>query len=489
MIFYLIAVIILLIYLFFKKTFSFWKDHGFPYIKGSFPMGSLGSVRTKEAICEFMRREYDNYKNKGPAFGIYFMTRPALVITDPDLLKEVLIGSFDNFYHKGFEFDEKTDPLWSNLATINNLEQWKILRAKISPTFTSGKMKMMFPIVLECADRLIEYIKEVNHENLEMKEIFSALTTEVIGNIAFGLNVKCIGNPGSEFKKITKRVFEPTNWDNFKFLFMFALPKVAKIFNMSINPKFITDYFLDIVSSNLEYREKNNIQRNDFFQLLINIKNSEQGMTLNEMTANCFIFFLAGFETSSSVLTFCSYELALNQDIQNRLRMEIDEVLKKHKEEVTYDSIAEIKYLSKVINETMRKYPIFDTGMRQSSRDFKIPNSDLVIPGKTMIMIPTIGLHYDDRFYKNPDKFDPERFNEEHVQNRNPFAFIPFSDGPRNCIGLRFGLMEIKIAIVRLLRSFSIHPCSKTLIPMQYSLTSNFQSPKYGLWLKLEKLR
>lgn len=138
------------------------------------------------------------------------------------------------------------------------------------------------------------------------------------------------------------------------------------------------------------------------------------------------IVFFNRFETSSSVMTFCSYELALNQDIQDRLRAEIDEVLKNHNEEVSYDAIADMKYLSKVINETMRKYPIFDTGMRQSLREFKIPNSELVIPANTMIMIPTIGLHYDDRFYENPDKFDPERFNDENVQKRHPLAFIPF---------------------------------------------------------------
>lgn len=294
MILYLLAVIILLIYFYFKKVFSFWKNHDFLYIKGSFPMGSLGSVRTKEAMCEFMRREYDNFKSKAPAFGIYFMTRPALVITDPDLVKEILIGSFDNFYHKGLEFNEKTDPLWNNLATINNLDEWKLLRAKISPTFTSGKMKMMFPIVLECVDRMIEYLKGIDKESIEMKEIFSGLTTEVIGNIAFGLDVKCIGNSDSEFRNIAKRVLEPTNWDNLKFLIIFAIPKITKLFNLSINPKFVTDYFLEIVRNNLEYREQNNIQRNDFFQLLINIKNNEEGMTITEMAANCFIFFLAG---------------------------------------------------------------------------------------------------------------------------------------------------------------------------------------------------
>ena len=125
-------------------------------------------------------------------------------------------------------------------------------------------------------------------------------------------------------------------------------------------------------------------------------------------------------------MTFCTYELALNQDIQDRLRAEIEEVVEKHDREVTYDAIAEMKYLDMVLNETLRRYPILDSQVRKSVREFKIPNSDLVIPAGVGIIIPVIGIHNDERFYENPEKFDPERFTEENVKKRVPFSFIPF---------------------------------------------------------------
>lgn len=129
------------------------------------------------------------------------------------------------------------------------------------------------------------------------------------------------------------------------------------------------------------------------------------------------------------------YELALNQDIQDRLRSEIEEVLENHNGEVTYDAIMEMKYLDMVFNETLRKWPVLDSQIRKCDKDFKIPNSKLVVEAGTLIMIPTVGLHHDERFWENPEKFDPERFTEENVKRRHPFCYIPFSEGPRICIG------------------------------------------------------
>lgn len=183
---------------------------------------------------------------------------------------------------------------------------------------------------------------------------------------------------------------------------------------------------------------------------------------------------------------FTLYELALNQDVQDRLRKENQEILDKHDGEATYDAIMQMKYLDMVFNESMRKYPVVDTQFRQCSKDFKIPNSNLTIPKDTMIMISSSALHHDERFYDNPSKFDPERFTEENIKNRHPFAYIPFSEGPRICIGSRFGIMQTKIALVKLLKKFKFSPCDKTPIPMKFSPSAAFQSPLGGMWLKLE---
>jgi cytochrome P450 family 6 len=137
-------------------------------------------------------------------------------------------------------------------------------------------------------------------------------------------------------------------------------------------------------------------------------------------------------------MTFMSYELALNQDIQDKLRDEINEVLPRHKLETSYDAVMEMKYLDMIFNESMRRYPIVDRQMRKCVKDFPIPNTKLVIPAGTGILIPIPVLHHDERYWENPNKFDPERFNEENVKKQVPYSFLPFSEGPRQCIGLRW---------------------------------------------------
>ena len=261
----------------------------------SIPLGNFGSVGFKEHLSDFMRREYNNFKDKGPAFGMYLLTNPGIVITDPELIKEVCSTSFEHFHERGLYVNEKADPLWKNLFTAGG-QEWRDLRAKLSPTFTTGKIKMMLPIVTEAADRMVEYLKfeEITHESLEMKEIFASFTTEVIANVAFGLDIKCLGHPENEFRKITRNVFEPTKLKNFENFVIFSFPKIAKFFNLGINSKHVIDFFMGTVRENMEYREKNNIRRNDFFQLLIDVKNSDVGMSFNEILANSFIFFAAG---------------------------------------------------------------------------------------------------------------------------------------------------------------------------------------------------
>nr|ARO50442.1 cytochrome P450 [Chironomus tentans] len=490
MILYLLIAIIVLTYIFFSKKYSYWRDLGFPYAKPSIPVGNLCGVGIKEHLSDFVIREYNNFKDKPPAFGIYLLTKPALILTDLELIHDVTTRCFESFHGKEFYINEKADPLMKSLFTTSG-QEWKDLRQKLSPIFTVGRTKMIFPIIAETADRMIEYLKQpdTNRETIEMKEIFSSFTTEVVANAAFGLDVKCLGHPDNDFRKATRYIFQPPMWYNLKILLIFSMPEVAKFFNMAQNPKFVIDFFTKTVRDNLEFREKNNIQRDDFFQLLINIKKDE-GMTFNEIAANSFIFLIAGLETSAIAITFCTYELAFNQDIQDRLRTEIETVLKKHDGDVTYDAIMEMKYLEMVINETLRKYPIFEVQVRKCTKEFtmRMPDSELAIPIGTPVLIPVAGIHNDERYFKNPEKFDPERFSEENIKNLVPHTFIPFSEGPRNCIGISFGLMQIKLGLVKFLKNFRIMPCSKTIIPMKFTPNYSFQSPLGGMWIKIESI-
>lgn len=288
-----IVAIFFIIYLWFKVKFSFWNRYGFKTLPAKIPFGSIAGMGFTEHSSHFMIREYEKYKNQGPAFGLYFLVNPALVITDPQLIKDIVVGNFENFHDHGFYLNEKADPLSANLFSLSG-QQWKNLRTKLTPTFTSGKMKMMFPILSSISDRMVQYLTPFADENaLEIKEVFSSFTTEVIANVAFGLDIKCLGDSENEFRKMAKELFAPTKLETLKITIIFAFQSLAKLLNLGFNSQKTIDFFMKIVQYNLKYREENNVRRNDFFQLLIDIKNSE-GLTINEIAANSFIFFGAG---------------------------------------------------------------------------------------------------------------------------------------------------------------------------------------------------
>lgn len=282
-----------------------------------------------------------------------------------------------------------------------------------------------------------------------------------------------------------RRLFDLTVFELVMFMITFALPDLCRKLHVRLSPKEPADFFLKTFLQTLEHRERNNIKRNDFVSLLLGLK---EHFTPKELAAESFLIYAAGFETSSTLVTFTLYELALNPDIQERLRNEIRLGFEENDGKLSYDMLCGFKYLEMVVSESLRKYPPIPTGARKCTKEYKIPGTELIIPEGTPIDILTYSLHHDPEYFPQPEKFDPERFSRENVKTRNPFTYMPFGEGYRNCVGARFGLMQSKVAIVKLISNFEIQPCAKTTIPMKFVPSSPFLAPAGGMWLKLKKI-
>lgn len=235
----------------------------------------------------------------------------------------------------------------------------------------------------------------------------------------------------------------------------------------------------------MEYREKNNIKRTDFVSLLLGLKNH---FTPTELAAESFLVYSGGFETSSTLMTFTMYELALNPDIQTRVREEIKSALDQNNGVLTYEILFEMEYLDMVINESLRKYPPIPNGIRLCTKDYVIPGTNLRVDKGTSVEIATYSLHHDPEYYPEPSKFDPERFTPAQIKLRHPFTFLPFGEGPRNCIGMRFGLMQSKLGIVKILQNFELSTSSLTPIPIKFVPSAPFLAPLGGMHLNLKKI-
>lgn len=132
--------------------------------------------------------------------------------------------------------------------------------------------------------------------------------------------------------------------------------------------------------------------------------------------------------------------------------------------------------------------PITPVISRMCVQDYRVADSNFVIPAGTKVHVPLNGIHNNPDIYPNPDEFDPLRFTKENIGKRHTCSFMPFGDGPRNCIGLRFSMLETKIGVAEIIRDFKLSTCEKTTIPMKIDPNSTVSVPLDQIWLKVEKI-
>lgn len=474
----LLATSLVLLYLCGTHSHGIFKKLGIP---GPKPLPFLGSILAyRKGFWEFDKQCHKKY---GKMWGFYEGRNPVLAITDPDMIKAVLVkecySTFTNRRTLG------PSGILKKAISIAENEEWKRIRALLSPTFTSGKLKEMLPIIKQYADVLVKNMrqKSENGDPISMKDIFGAYSMDVITATSFGVNVDSLNNPQDPFvekiKKLLKfNVFDPLFLS--VTLFPFLIP-ILDVLGFCLFPKDVISFFKTSVQRMKENRmQEKEKQRMDFLQLMINsqnsnIKESHKSLSDLEIVAQSVIFIFAGYETTSSALSFALYLLATHPDVQKKLQDEIDAALP-DKAPPTYDALAQIEYLDMVMNESLRLYPIAGRLERVCKADVEV--NGVLIPKRTVVVVPTLVLHKDAKYWPEPEEFRPERFSKKNQDSINPYTYLPFGDGPRNCIGMRFALMNMKIALVSILQNFSFQPCKETQIPLKLSKQGLLQPEK-----------
>ncbi|XP_076383636.1 cytochrome P450 6A1 [Megalopta genalis] len=489
-----IALVFVAVYYYLTSSFDFWKSRGVP---GPDPIPVFGTIKDvllkRATLGVYLRQVYEKYKNE-PLIGIFIRGNPNVIVRDMDLIKDVLIKDFSVFDDRGIVINEKVEPLSGNIFSLE-AKRWRPLRTRLSPVFTSGKLKEMFHLIMECSEQLEKYLEKLEEkgEPVECREVAAKFTTDVIGSCAFGINMNALSDEESEFRQMGKVVFSTSLWAILKTTFRESLPKLY-FFVMSLQPHpKLTSFFIQVVSDTIKYRQENNVIRPDFVNMLIELKNHPEKLqdielTDNLMTAQAMVFFAAGFETSSTTICHTLYEMALNPQLQDKLRAEIKEFSTKSNGSFKYDDVKQMKYLDKVFKETLRKYPPGTLLERKCNREYTFSNTKVTIPKGTGIYVPVLGLHHNSSIYPNPEIFDPERFDDDAVATRHPMSYLPFGDGPRNCIGARFAVYQTKVGLIKTLENFKVDVCEKTMIPYESDPRSVVYGPKRGIYLKISKV-
>uniref|UniRef100_A0AAT9UTT9 Cytochrome P450 6PZ26 n=1 Tax=Maconellicoccus hirsutus TaxID=177089 RepID=A0AAT9UTT9_MACHI len=512
----LLTCVILYLYRIWKNAYLFFEKLGIPYLKPNFLFGNMtDAILLRKSLVDVnldLYRKLEPYKFA----GIFNSMKATVMIRDPELLKHVLVKDFAYFSDRGINVDEKVDPLGYHLFTMKG-DEWKNLRVKLTSTFSSGKMKMMFSLVKDCGENFSEVIDQISaNETFDMKDLSSRYTTDTIASCAFGLESKTLNNPKSEFKSMVRKLLQFRIFMLVRVLWTNMPMKLIKFFNMTFFDSKAQKFLGDIVHKTIKYREQNNVTRNDFLDLLIALKNntlmqkfqdtgdhediqtfleqvggkclkSDIEMTNNLLAAQCILFFAAGYEAASTTLGFTLLELALNPHIQNKVRQEILDVLSTNDGQLTYDLMKQMTYTDMVISESLRKYPTSAILFRRTCQNYKIPGSDVIIPAETPILIPVYGIHLDEKYYDNPQEFRPERFTEQEKAKRSKYTYLPFGEGPRNCLAKRFGKMQVKLGLIYALKDFSYQVSPKMKFPLTFKRNFGLLTVD-GIWLQRQKL-
>lgn len=419
-----------LLYFWYKDHYQFWIRRGFPSDRPNFPLDSLSGTGTSLSMAEKFEEIYQRFKGER-VVGLFFVFKPAIFVYDLDIIQSILVKDFSHFHDHFLYHNEKDDPLSGHLFAMEG-QKWRDRRAKLRPVFTSGKMKVMFDTIAAIGDNFVNAITEELKlsSELEISDWLSRFTTDVIGTIAFGLDINSLEDPETEFKKHGKRFFRVDSFASaIKWLLVNSFQSFSRKMGIMFNEKAASDFFLKVFRETIEYREKSNIQRNDFVHILLQMQ-KKSSVPIDELAADSFLFYFGGYHTSASLMSFLLYELALNPDIQRRLRNDIIEKLHDSDGSLSYDLLPEMKYLEMVFNETMRKYPPINMLIRKCTKEYTIPGSNCVVPKHTQVIIPVYSMHRDPQYFPNPEVFDPERFNDENIKNIKPFTFLPFGEFP-----------------------------------------------------------
>ncbi|XP_064480651.1 cytochrome P450 3A6-like [Ornithodoros turicata] len=484
-----------------RRHYEYFKNLDIPGPEPSIFFGNMVELYQKTPLVA--HREW--IAKYGKTLGYFDGYRPVLLVADPELMKMIQIKDFQDFIDRGLLFQPKRPrgPERKSLIQLQG-KRWKEVRSVLTPSFTSNKLRLMSTGMIEKIEELVKKVDDYARkgEEFEASDMYQALTLDVISRSAMGIDQNIQRNPESSLLASSRTLFSGgfspaiilhASFPGLDFLLRFLVQWRLKRLNNGVHPfKEVVDKCKGIVQS----RQKDaTLHGKDLLQLMIDAKHSKvdfgnvtseqltagdeaeahelrqntvtNGLTSSkaeldddDITQNAFLVLVAGYETTSNTLTLITHMLVNYPEVQEKIREELFSVIG-NEGEIDYSTTQKLTYLNCVISECLRLYPpIFSFITREAVVDKQY--GKLRIPTGTTVMISVDHVHRDPNVWEDPLKFDPDRFLPENKSKISPVAWQPFGAGPRNCIGMRFAQMELRLAIAKLLRKYRLQATENT---------------------------
>lgn len=270
---------ITVIYFYVRNKFKFWENRKVKFDKPHWFFGSFGDFENgRISMAELTVNFYKRFK--GLRFGgVWEFYSPKLFVVDPHLLRDILVKDFEAWSSRGVTVNIDVDPLAANLVNLDG-KMWKSVRTKLTPTFTSGKLKQMHHLLIECGKELESHLNRLVSDgngsiDVEVREISAKYTTDVIGSCIFGIQVNSLGDKESHFRRMGRKIFQPSTRRTVTRALQLHFPNLFRTLRLSSTTSELTNFFVQLTKANFSYREKHKVERHDFMDLLMKLKDTK----------------------------------------------------------------------------------------------------------------------------------------------------------------------------------------------------------------------
>ncbi|KAF2892992.1 hypothetical protein ILUMI_13181, partial [Ignelater luminosus] len=410
-------------------------------------------------------------KRYGSVFKVYIgFAPPNILISDPKFLEFVM--SSTKILDKSRDYNFLKSWLGTGLLTSRSTK-WRKHRKILTPAFHFQILEQFVEVFHFYSNIMVKKLeKEVPEKSVNIYSYITLCSLDIICATAMGTKVNAQDESESKYVFSVKDMSRIIMQRTFSVLKMFDLfyhftddyqkeLKALKILHGYTN-SVIQSRKQDIIKANGNADYTPNYEddigrkkRKTFLDLLLQYKEDEQSITDEEIREEVDTFMFEGHDTTSAAMSFALYCLAKYPDVQVKAVQELQTIFSRDKDRpATYKELQEMRYLEAVIKETLRLYPSVPVFARNVHED--IEYDGITLPKNTTLAIYVYGLHRDPITFPDPERFDPDRFFQENQPDRSPYAYIPFSAGPRNCIGQKFAMLEMKSLLSKVLRNYEL---------------------------------
>ncbi|KAI1718381.1 cytochrome p450 domain-containing protein [Ditylenchus destructor] len=415
-----------------------------------------------------------------------------------EALKEILEDTRE--IKKGIDYDFYLQWLGEGLL-LSHGEKWKKQRKMLTPTFhfnmLSGYIEAFNKHALTFTQVLNEFADGETVTDVYTR--VGACTLDIIAETAMGIELKAQNNENQAYANAVhmfnfcsfKYACNPQWWiPGLWYFFGYAqqtLDSVRTLKDMSRNviQERCKIYEKERQASLAETNPDNQVpkKRKAFLDNLLDMQ-EENKLSFEELREQVDTFMFAGHDTTAHAISWAIWSLACHPEIQNRAYVELTENLGPDPERyLTTEDLNSLKYLDMCVKETLRMFPSVPIVQRTLKNEMEIGGK--IVPMGSVIDICPIMIHHNEKIYPNHESFDPENFSTERIRTRHAYDYIPFSAGPRNCIGQKFAMLEVKVVLVYILRRFRLS--STVDFNKNVGGTETVLRPKLGIPIRLHK--